>query len=59
MKDIMKRFKSPVLWVSVIGLIYATVLVPNYPQLPDWTAIVGYLCTIFGIANNPCDSGHF
>ena len=31
MKDILKRFKSPVLWVSVIGLIYATVIVPNYP----------------------------
>lgn len=59
MKDIIKRFKSPVLWIAIIGLIYSTVLVPTYPQLPDWSAIVGYVMAIFGIANNPTDREHF
>ena len=59
MKAIIMRLKSPVLWVSMIALIYSTVIIPNYPLLPDWTAIVGYVCAIFGIANNPCDKKHF
>ena len=59
MKEIIKRIKSPVLWIAVAGLIYSTVLVPVFPQLPDWTMIFGFLCTIFGIANNPTDQEHF
>lgn len=59
MKDIIKRLKSPVLWVAILGLIYSTVLVPTYPQLPEWTSIVGYILTIFGIANNPTDKNKF
>ena len=59
MKEIIKRLKSPVLWVAIIGLIYSTVLVPTYPQLPEWTSIVGYLLTIFGIANEPTNKSGF
>ena len=59
MKEILNRLKSPVLWVAIIGLIYSTVLVPTYPQLPDWTSIVGYLLTIFGIANDPTTRDKF
>lgn len=59
MKEILKRLKSPVLWISIIGLIYSTVLVPTYPQLPEWTSIVGYILTIFGITNNPTDRNNF
>lgn len=59
MKNILERFKSPVLWVAIIGLIYSTVLVPTYPQLPEWTSIVGYVMAIFGIANNPTNRTGF
>lgn len=59
MKKILERFKSPVLWIAIIGLIYSTVLVPIYPQLPEWTSIVGYVMAIFGIANNPTDRTGF
>lgn len=59
MKEMIKRLQSPVLWVAIIGLIYSTVLVPTYPQLPEWTSIVGYILTIFGIANNPTDKNNF
>lgn len=59
MKKILERFKSPVLWIAIIGLIYSTVLVPTYPQLPEWTSIVGYVMAIFGIANNPTDRTGF
>lgn len=59
MKKILARFKSPVLWIAIIGLIYSTVLVPSYPQLPEWTSIVGYVMAIFGIANNPTDRTGF
>lgn len=59
MKEIIKRFKSPIVWIAIIGLIYSTVLVPTYPQLPEWTSIVGYLMAIFGITNNPTDRNNF
>lgn len=59
MKKILERFKSPVLWIAIIGLIYSTVLVPTYPQLPEWTSIVGYVMAIFGIANNPTNRTGF
>ena len=54
-----ERVKSPVLWLAVLGLIYSAVLVPKHPALPDWTVVAGYLCVIFGIANNPTDRGSF
>lgn len=59
MKEIQNRLKSPVLWISIIGLIYSTVLVPVYPQLPEWTSIVGFILSIFGIANNPTNKNGF
>lgn len=59
MKDIAKRLKSPVLWISLFGLIYSTVLIPTNPELPEWTSIVGFLMAIFGIANNPTDRSNF
>lgn len=59
MKEIITRLKSPVLWIAVIGLIYSAVLVPTFPQLPEWTVIVGYICAIFGVANNPADRDNF
>lgn len=59
MKEILNRFKSPVLWLAVVGLIYSTVIAPSFPQLPDWTVIAGYICAIFGIANNPTDKNNF
>ena len=59
MKEIQNRLKSPVLWISIIGLIYSTVLVPVYPQLPEWTSIVGFILGVFGIANNPTDRNNF
>ena len=58
-KNLQNRLKSPVLWISIIGLIYSTVLVPTYPQLPEWTSIVGYLLTIFGITNDPTNKSGF
>ncbi len=59
MNKIITRLKSPVLWVALLGLIYSAVLVPAFPQLPEWTAIAGYICTIFGVANNPTDRDNF
>ena len=59
MKEIQNRLKSPVLWCAIIGLIYSTVLVPVYPQLPEWTSIVGFILSIFGIANDPTNKNGF
>lgn len=59
MKEVLQRLKSPVLWVAVIGLIYSTAIVPSFPQLPEWTSIVGFVVSIFGIANNPTDRNNF
>ena len=59
MKEIQNRLKSPVLWISIIGLIYSTVLVPTYPQLPEWTSIVGFLLGILGVANDPTNKTGF
>ncbi len=59
MKTLLNRFKSPILWVSLIGLIYSTILVPSFPQLPEWSGIVGNIMAIFGIVNNPCDKSKF
>ena len=59
MNEIIKRLKSPALWLAVLGLIYSAVLAPTYQSLPDWSVVAGYLCVIFGIANNPGDREHF
>lgn len=59
MKEIQNRLKSPVLWVAIIGLIYSTVLVPTYPQLPEWTSIVGFILGIVGITNDPTNKNGF
>ena len=54
-----ERLKSPVLWLAIVGLIYSAVLVPTFPILPEWAAIVGYVAVIFGVANNPTDREGF
>lgn len=59
MKTVLKRFRSPIVWLAVVGLIYSTILVPSFPQLPDWSAIAGYVAAIFGIVNNPADCKNF
>ena len=60
MGEILKRLKSPVLWVAVVGLIYSTAVQPVFADiLPDWTSIVGFVAAIFGIANNPADKQNF
>ena len=59
MKEIQNRLKSPVLWISIIGLIYSMVILPSYPELPEWTSIVGFILGVFGIANNPTDRNNF
>lgn len=59
MKEIQNRLKSPVLWISIIGLIYSIVIVPTYPQLPEWTSIVGFILGVFGITNDPTNKNGF
>lgn len=59
MKEIQNRLKSPVLWISIIGLIYSMVLVPTYPQLPEWTSVVGFILGILGVANDPTNKNGF
>ena len=53
------RLKSPVLWLAMVGLIYSAVLVPTFPVLPEWSAIVGYVAVIFGVANDPTNKEGF
>lgn len=58
MKEILNRFKSPVTWLAIVGLVYTTILVPKF-DLPDWSQVVGYVAVIFGITNNPSDRESF
>ena len=58
-QDILARLKSPVLWLALLGLVYSTVIQPSYPNLPDWTRVVGYITAIVGIGNNPADLSKF
>ena len=53
------RLNSPVLWLAMVGLIYSAVLVPTFPVLPEWSAIVGYVAVIFGVANDPTNKEGF
>ena len=53
------RLKSPVLWLALVGLLYSAVLVPTFPVLPEWSAIVGYVAVIFGVANDPTNKEGF
>lgn len=58
MIELLNRFKSPITWLAIIGLVYSTILVPKY-NLPDWSSIVGYVAVIFGVTNNPSDRENF
>lgn len=57
-KNILQRFKSPVVWLSVCAIFY-NVIAAEVEVLPDWTVIVGYVAVLFGVTNNPTDSEHF
>ena len=58
MINVLKRFKSPVVWLSIVAIIY-NVIAAEVESLPDWTCIVGYITVLFGITNNPTDSNNF
>ena len=56
MKTIIKRLKSPVVWISVISQIALIAAIFN-PDISDTVKIVGgavvEMLTLFGILNNP------
>lgn len=62
MKKIIKRLKSPVVWVSIISQIALIVALFN-PDVSDTVKMVGgavvEILTLFGILNNPENRGEF
>lgn len=57
-KEILKRFKSPVVWLSIVAVIYNLVLKETL-KLPEWTEIASYIALLFGVTNNPSDQNNF
>lgn len=61
MKEVLKRFKSPIVITSLIALLYM-VFAPSI-GLPDWaevsTQIVALIYALFGVTNNPTDKSNF
>ena len=58
----LKRFKSPVLWLSVAALI--AFVTKNWMgfEIPEWYTFVELLLAVliaFGVVNNPDDKEHF
>lgn len=62
MKEIINRFKSPVVWVQIVSII-ATLIVAVHPEFNDTVEKIVYSLTVIisciaGL-NNPTDREHF
>lgn len=56
------RFKSKVVWLAVLSLIYFVVKNWMGFEIPQWDSFVELLLTVlvgFGILNNPTDGENF
>ena len=58
----LKRFKSPVLWLAIAALI--AFVTKNWMgfEIPEWNTFVELLLAVliaFGVVNNPDDKEHF
>lgn len=58
----LKRFRSPVLWLAIAALI--AFVTKNWMgfEIPEWNTFVELLLGVlvaFGIVNNPNDKEHF
>ena len=58
----LKRFKSPVLWLAIAALI--AFVTKNWMgfEIPEWNTFVELLLAVliaFGVVNNPADKENF
>lgn len=61
-KEIIKRLRSKVVWLSVLAQIIIVVGLFN-PDLNDYVKVIGTvlieIATLFGVLNNPADKDNF